>query len=314
MRKPVEIAKNLYLIDGFDTNLEERTGIYVIKDEKIAVIETSASASVPYILEGLKALEIAPEEVDYLIVTHIHLDHAGGAGLFLQHAKNAKFYVHPSGARHMIDPSRLIESAKSVYGEQFETFFNPIVPIEEERVVQVEHGDTLPLGTRTFTFYHTPGHARHHISIYDDATNGMFTGDTAGVRFPIISKHVELVLPSTSPNQYDPEAMLTSIDFFEQKKLDTLYFGHYGAIQPPAIAYDQIRYWTPIFVKATEQACEQSEDLQERCQKIEDSLYQAIENYTTGHGYPNDIRTIVKQDVEISTLGLIDYYTKKSKN
>lgn len=311
MRKPVEIAQNLYLIDGFDTNLEERTGIYVLKDEKIAVIETSASASVPYILEGLKALNITPEQVDYLIVTHIHLDHAGGAGLFLQHAKNATFYVHPSGARHMIDPSRLIESAKTVYGEQFDTFFNPIVPIAKERVVEVAHGDTLSLGNRTLTFYHTPGHARHHISIYDNASNGLFIGDTAGVRFPLISQTVELVLPSTSPNQFSPEDMLASVDFFEQQQVDALYLGHYGILTDPTIAYEQMRYWIPIFVTATEEACTSSTDYTERCQLIEDTLYQAVEEYTSEHGYTSDVRTIVKQDIEVSTMGLIDYYNKQ---
>lgn len=132
-----QIAPNFYCIDTHDLGREQRTSSYLLIDEKIALIETSASPSVPYIMEGLQKLNIAVEDIDYVIVTHIHLDHAGGAGLFLQSCPNAKLVVHPRGAAHMIDPSRLIRSAKGVYGAEFDRLFDPIVPIDAARIIEV---------------------------------------------------------------------------------------------------------------------------------------------------------------------------------
>ncbi|MGA9228018.1 MAG: MBL fold metallo-hydrolase, partial [Mesobacillus sp.] len=113
MKKPVRLSENIYLIDDFDLSMTERTGTYLLLEEKITLIETSASPSIPFILDGLEALGVIPADIAYIIVTHIHLDHAGGAGLLLEHCPQAKVIVHPKGARHLADPSRLIAGAKA---------------------------------------------------------------------------------------------------------------------------------------------------------------------------------------------------------
>lgn len=316
MKRVKKIATNFYCIDTHDLNRDERTSAYVLIDEKIALIETSASPSVPYIIEGLEELSISLEDIDYLIVTHIHLDHAGGAGLFLQSCPNAKFVVHPRGASHMIDPSRLIASAKSVYGEEFNELFDPIVPIDAERVIEIGHGEVLSLGEHQLTFYHTEGHAKHHVSIHYSATNGMFVGDTTGVRYPEMDgEEVDLIIPSTSPNQYDPVTMEKSIQFYESKNVAELYFGHYGAYQNPKEAYRQVRYWTPLFLAAGEKALASAENFEEQTILLDEQLKVMIHHYLQEQGIDDNhpVYDVIPFDTLVSAMGILDYLIKAKK-
>lgn len=316
MKKVQKIAPNFYCIDTYDLNRDERTSAYVLIDEKIALIETSASPSISYIMDGLEQLSISLEDIDYLIVTHIHLDHAGGAGLFLQNCPNAKFIVHPRGASHMIDPSRLIASAKSVYGQTFDKLFDPIVPIAAERVIEIGHEEVLSLGTHKLTFYHTEGHAKHHISIHYSATNGMFVGDTTGVRYPeMAGEAVDLIIPSTSPNQYDPEAMEKSIQFYERMNVTELYFGHYGAYKKPQEAYRQVRYWTPLFLTEGEKALSTAHTFEEQTKLLDERLKAIIREYLHEQGIPDNhpVYQTIPFDTLVSAMGILDYLQKKSK-
>ncbi|MFJ7953189.1 MBL fold metallo-hydrolase [Lysinibacillus sp. NPDC096418] len=317
MKRVKKIAANFYCIDTNDLNRAERTSAYVLIDEKIAIIETSASPSIPYIMEGLDKLSISVEDIDYVIVTHIHLDHAGGAGLFLQSCPNAKFVVHPRGASHMIDPSRLIASAKSVYGSEFDELFDPIVPIDDDRVIEVEHGEVLSLGEHQLTFFHTEGHAKHHVSMHYSATNGMFVGDTAGVRYPEMDgEAVDLIIPSTSPNQYDPETMEKSIQFYESMDVAELYFGHYGAYNNPKEAYRQVRYWTPLFLAAGEKALASAGSFELQTNILDEQLQAIIYQYLQEQGIKNNhaVYKVIPFDTLVSAMGILDYLTKVKNN
>lgn len=317
MERVQKIASNFYCIDTHDLNRDGRTSAYVLIDEKIALIETSASPSVPYLIEGLKELNISLEEIDYVIVTHIHLDHAGGAGLFLQNCPNAKFVVHPRGASHMIDPSRLIASAKSVYGQAFDELFDPIVPIAAERVIEIGHGEVLHLGEHQLTFYHTEGHAKHHVSIHYSATNGMFVGDTTGVRYPEMDgEAVDLIIPSTSPNQYDPETMEKSIQFYERMNVSELYFGHYGVYKNPQEAYRQVRYWTPIFLTEGEKSLAASNSFEEQTKLLDERLKANIHQYLHEQGIPDHhpVYQTLPFDTQVSAMGILDYLMKAKSN
>lgn len=305
-----EIAQNIYVVDALDGGIVERTGIYIVKRDKIAIIDTCTSKAVPRILEALDELNIAREAVDYLIVTHVHLDHAGGAGLLLQSLPNATFYVHPKGARHLIDPSRLIDSARSVYGEQFNDLFDPIVPIPQERVVLAEHESRISMGEADFVFYDTPGHARHHISIYDEATNSMFVGDTTGVNFPVLTKAgYDIVLPSTSPNQYNPDEMEASIVFYEKLALDRIFLGHYSKVEPPTHAYEQVRYWAPIFLQRTEQAIAEAPDAP--VDRLTELLFADIAEHAAQNGYTGELKQHIASDVIVSSQGLVHYFATR---
>ena len=308
-----QIAPNFFCIDTHDLNREQRTSSYLLIDEKIALIETSASPSVPYILDGLDELNIALEDIDYVIVTHIHLDHAGGAGLFLQSCPNATFIVHPRGVSHMVDPSRLIASAKSVYGEEFELLFDPIVPIDANRIVEIGHEQELVLGQHKLTFYHTEGHAKHHVSMLYSATNGLFVGDTTGVRYPEMDgEAIDLIIPSTSPNQYNPETMEQSIQLYESLNASELYFGHYGSYKNPEEAYRQVRYWTPLFLTEGKKASEISSIFQEQVHYLNARLKELLFNYLQENDIPasHPVYETIPFDTIVSSMGILDYLEK----
>ncbi|KON89279.1 beta-lactamase [Sporosarcina globispora] len=314
MAKPEKLAENLYLIDDFDLSLENRTGTYVLTEEKLTLIETSASPSIPYILEGLSQLHLTPEEVEYIIVTHIHLDHAGGSGLLLTHCPNAKIIVHPKGARHLSDPSRLIAGAKTVYGDKFDGLFNPILPVPEDRIMTKEHEEELEIGSNcTLKFFHSPGHANHHFSIFHPALNGMFTGDTAGVSYPQLKENgVEMYLPSTSPNQFDPGKMLESIAMYEKMEIDFIFFGHYGKSSNPDEVYRQIKDWLKIFINAGEISVSGGGSIDQQTKTAQAMLEEKIKSVLNGKGIPSDhpVYEILSVDLAVCSMGLIDYLQK----
>jgi glyoxylase-like metal-dependent hydrolase (beta-lactamase superfamily II) len=316
LKKPVRLAKNIYLIDGLDLGIEERTGAYVLKERDITLIETSASPSVPYILEGLKELGIAPEEIKYIIVTHIHLDHSGGAGLFLEHCPNAQVVVHQKGARHLANPTKLIASAKAVYGEKFNSLFDPILPIAEGRILIKGDQETLEISENCLlTFYDSPGHANHHFSIYHPGVAGIFTGDTAGIYYPQLKrKGVEFYIPSTSPNQFDPEKMLHSLTLFKTLKAERLFFGHYGMSDNPSEAFKQVETWLPIFMAEAQRAFEEEDNFEPRMKLTTQRLFQKLKGDLLERGIKEDdsILDILALDLEVSSMGLIDYLTKKN--
>lgn len=315
MRRVQQLAPNFYCIDTHDLNREQRTSSYLLIDEKIALIETSASPSMPYIVEGLDELHISLEDIQYVIVTHIHLDHAGGAGLFLQSCPNAIFVVHPRGVSHMVDPSRLIASAQNVYGAEFDRLFDPIIPIDAERIIEIGHEEVLALGKHQLTFYHTEGHARHHVSMHYSATNGLFVGDTTGVRYPEMEhESIDLIIPSTSPNQYDPDTMEQSIQLYEKLNASELYFGHFGAYKNPAEAYRQVRYWTPLFLAAGKKALTISSDFKEQVQFLDTRLKELLYNYLQENGITENhpVYQTIPFDTIVSSMGILDYLGKKN--
>ncbi|WP_075981093.1 MBL fold metallo-hydrolase [Bacillus massilinigeriensis] len=315
MKKPAHLAENLYLIDDFDLGQENRTGTYVLTEKELTIIETSASPSVPYILRGLESLGLKPEEIKYIIVTHIHLDHAGGAGLFLEHCPNATVIVHPKGYRHLIDPSRLIEGAKAVYGNDFDRLFQPILPIPENRLEIKDDQDVLIIGDDcTLTFFDTPGHANHHFSIHHSRLNGMFTGDTVGVSYPELEQDgIELYLPSTSPNQFNPVKMLQSIQLFKSKNLQYIFFGHFGLSSNPNEVYKQVETWLQVFLDVGQKAIQEGKSLEEKMSLTTERILALIKEQLYDKGVAEDHQAfeIIALDIKVCTMGLIDYLLKQ---
>ncbi|TXT21253.1 MAG: beta-lactamase-like protein [bacterium] len=157
----------------------------IVEDGGVAIVDTGTNHAVPSVLAELRGLGLGPEAVDYVIVTHVHLDHAGAAGALLQNCPNAKLVVHPKGARHMIDPAKLVAGSIAVYGrEHFYAHYGDIVPAPAERVIEAGDGFRLDFRGRTLSFLDTPGHARHHYCIHDQRSNSLFTGDTFGISYP----------------------------------------------------------------------------------------------------------------------------------
>lgn len=312
-KEPLHLGHRIHLIDGFDLGVPERTGTYVIEEEELTLIETGPSPSVPHIRAGLAKLGYTPDQVEYVIVTHIHLDHAGGAGLFLQECPNAQVVVHPKGARHLADPSRLIAGARAVYHEQFDSLFDPIIAIPEERLLIKGDGETLTIGAScTLEFMDSPGHAKHHFSIYDPVSNGMFTGDTAGVFYPQLKRDgVHLVLPSTSPNQFDPDEMLHSLARYQERKLDRIYFGHFGMTDQVEDVYRQVTEWLPVFVSEGEAVLAAGQDYKELASRLLAKIADHL--HTVGITREHEVFGILKLDLEVCSMGIVDYLEKRAR-
>lgn len=317
MKKVEQLSSQLYLIDDHDLQQDERTGTYVLVGDDITLIETCAAPSLPYLLNGLQQLQINLADVKNIIVTHVHLDHAGATGLMMEKCPNATLFVHSRGARHMIDPTKLIQGAKAVYDDAFDKLFNPILPIPEKRVHIVKDGETLQISeNRILTFYDTPGHAKHHISIHDSLTNGIFTGDTIGIYYRELAElDVELYLPTTSPSQFQPDAMIAAKDRIRNMKVDSIYFGHYGASSHVSEVYKQLEYWLPIFVEAGKQVFEQNQDFEAASHELYVLLLDKVSSHLSQKGVPSthSIYDVIKLDMEISAMGIIDYLTKQEK-
>lgn len=304
--------ERIHIIDGLDMGLRNRTAIYVLDETDLTLIETGPSASGKYIEAGLKNLGFKLEDVKNIIVTHIHLDHAGGAGQLLEQCPNAKVFVHHKGARHLVDPSRLIAGAKAVYRDKFEPLFAPVIAIPEERLVSVEEGDTLTISEHcTLQFWDTPGHANHHLSIYDPVSHTLFTGDTVGIRYQqLIDDGIHFYLPSTSPNQFDPNKMMASIKRMQAADLKGLYFGHYGMSSNVSDVYEQVEKWLEIFLREAQDVFEQGGN----ATMLKERLYQLVMNALLEEGVKpsHEVFSIIQLDLEVSAMGLLDYLAKKS--
>lgn len=309
-KNPIKLDDRIYLIDGFDLDVANRTGTYVIQEEALTLIETGPSPSVKYIKAGLAALGHALDEIKYIIVTHIHLDHAGGAGLLLRECPNATIIVHPRGERHLINPKKLAAGARAVYGDSFSELFDPIVPVPEDRLLVKGEGDILEIGPNcTLEFWDTPGHAKHHISIYDPISNGMFTGDTVGVRYEqLVPNGVDLFLPSTSPNHFNPNDMEASIKRIRDKNLDRIYFGHFGMTQNIEEALNQVQSWLEVFMEVGEQTVIEGKGYD----VISQRLLTKIQEHLREKGIPDEheIYILINLDLQVGSLGIIDYFKK----
>jgi glyoxylase-like metal-dependent hydrolase (beta-lactamase superfamily II) len=226
------IAHGIHVIDtGFHRPMFDAS--YLLEDNgRAAFVDTGTNDAMPRLLAALEAAGVAPAAVDYVIATHVHLDHAGGAGLLLQHLPNAKLVVHPLGAPHLIDPDWLLGSASSVYGaDEVERTYGHVVAVPAERVLRTTDGMTLTLGDRVLTFLDTPGHARHHHCIWDERSRGFFTGDTFGLSYrEFDTASGAWLLPTTTPVQFDPQALRSSVQRLLAYQPDCMYLTHYGRV------------------------------------------------------------------------------------
>jgi len=211
----------------------EMAACYVVEAaDQVALIEVGSNSSAGRILDVLERRGWSSEQVSHVIVTHVHLDHAGGAGRLMQLLPNAVLVVHPRGARHMIDPSQLEAGTRAVYGDAvFEHMHGHLIAVPRERVITMEDGDTLEIGQRVLLFRDTPGHARHHFCVWDEQTRGWFTGDTFGVSYRELDTAAgPFIFPTTTPIQFDPEALISSIKLLQDKAPDYMYLTHFGRV------------------------------------------------------------------------------------
>ena len=206
---------------------------FIVEQGRIAVVDTSTRYAVPRILDSIRALGLGPEHVDWILLSHVHLDHAGGAGALLQHCPNARVTLHPRGVRHMVDPSKLWAAVCEVYGLDMATReYGGLEPIPADRILETPEGATVQLADRTIEFWDSPGHARHHVYIRDTKTNSFFTGDTFGISYrDFDTSKGAYSFVTSSPSQFTPEDLKVSMRRLMDAKPPAVYLTHYAQIQ-----------------------------------------------------------------------------------
>lgn len=213
----------------------------LVDNGRVAFIDTGSNDSLANVVAALDKVGLGRDAVDYVILTHIHLDHAGGAGALMREFPNARLVVHPRGSRHMAEPSRLVAGVTAVYGKEYvDTVYGDILPIPAERIIDAHEGLTLQLGSRELLMIDTPGHAKHHICIVDQKAGAIFSGDMFGLsyrEFDVDGR--QFILPTTSPTQFDPAEMHASIDRLMSYQPTAMYLTHYAQLTDlPAQAAD----------------------------------------------------------------------------
>lgn len=204
----------------------------IVENGRVAFIDTGSNDALPNALAALERLGLDVSAVDYVILTHIHLDHAGGAGSLMQAFPNARLLVHPRGARHMAEPSKLVAGVTAVYGAEYVSrVYGDILPISSERIIEAPEGLVVSLNGRELLCLDTPGHARHHICIYDKKAGAVFTGDMFGLSYRELDVDGrQFIFPTTTPTQFEPEEMRASINRLLALQPEAMYLTHYSRV------------------------------------------------------------------------------------
>jgi glyoxylase-like metal-dependent hydrolase (beta-lactamase superfamily II) len=279
---------------------------------RAAFVDVGTNYSVPYLLAGLEALGIARESVDYVLLTHVHLDHAGGAGRLMQELPNAAAVLHPRGAPHMIDPEKLIVGARAVYGaERFERLYGDIVPIAAQRVRVTRDGDTLSLAGRELEILHTPGHAMHHQVFVDRAHACIFTGDTFGLSYrELDSPRGAFIIPTTTPTQFDPEQAIASVDRLLSYSPEAMYLMHFSRVTDVARLAESLQGQ----IRELARIAEQSTAAPDRAAAIRSRMSDLWRELAARHGCPmapERILALLEGDLELNTMGLLAWLERR---
>jgi glyoxylase-like metal-dependent hydrolase (beta-lactamase superfamily II) len=277
----------------------------VIANGRAAYVDTGTNNSVPRLLAGLEFHGLDREAVDYVILTHVHLDHAGGAGLLMQHLPNARLVVHPRGARHMIDPSKLMEGVRAVYGDEITARdYGELVPVAAGRVLETHDDLVLELGGRPLRFAETPGHALHHHCIWDEASRGWFTGDTLGIVYPALATSQGThAIPATAPVQFDPQALHASVERILKAQPRLLYLTHYGAVGEPEKVARQLLFQVDAMVDVGRELAG-APDRHARLKAAFQDIYMAELRRCGSTDSEENLHALLATDVELNAQGV----------
>ena len=297
-----------YCRPGFDASH------LIVAQGQAALVDVGTSHSVPHILQVLQDKGIARRDVRYVMVTHVHLDHAGGAGALLQHLPEAQLVAHPRGAPHMIDPGKLIAGATAVYGEaRFRSLYGDIVPVASERVITATDNFELSLNGRSLLFVDTPGHARHHYCVWDPASRGIFSGDTFGLSYrEFDTQHGPFIFPTTTPVQFDPDALHASIKRLLSFNPERMYLTHYGRVEDVPRLAVQLHRLIDVFVALARDVAGVGEG---RHEALVTGLQEILLDELQAHDCRRPERRIMEllaMDIELNAQGLAMWLDKNS--
>ena len=281
----------------------------IVEHGRVAVVDTASNACLPRALEALQALGLSPTSVDYVFLTHVHLDHAGGAGAMMQAFPEARLVVHPRGAPHMADPTKLFAAVQAVYGaDEAHRLYGELLPVPADRIVAVGDGYCFDLAGRTLTCLETPGHARHHLCLHDPRSGCLFTGDIFGLSFRELDVAGRpSVIPTTSPTQFDPAAMHASVDRILACQPPALYLTHFSCVADiPRLGADLHRLIDAHLAVAERERATGPE----RGARILAGLWALMDAEAERQGWPLNAarrREVLGMDIELNAQGL-DYW------
>jgi glyoxylase-like metal-dependent hydrolase (beta-lactamase superfamily II) len=299
-----EVAPGITAVDTFFGGRERYTAAYLLHADEPAIVETGPTTSFGALVAGLETLGIGSGELAHVVVTHIHLDHAGGVGRIAERYPTASIWVHERGARHLADPSRLIDSATRIYGPQLlGSLFGAVEPVAPQRLRSVDQGTVIELGGRKLDVLATPGHAKHHVALVDSATGAVFTGDALGIHPPDAS----VLRPATPPPDYDLELAISSIRTIrERARGSKVLFSHFGPVEDVdricELAERRFRSWT----EAVGRELERTDDLDEIVHVLEGV---AREDMETGSEAALDLQRMeTLSSVRMNAMGIMRYW------
>jgi len=301
-----EVAPGITAIDTFFGGRQRATAAYLLDADEPAIVETGPATSFEPVVAGLERLGIGRTDLAHVVVTHIHLDHAGGVWRIAERFPNATVWVHERGARHLADPTRLLASVTSIYGaETMASLFGPVEPVAAQRIRAVAEGDRIPLGGRYLEAMYTPGHAKHHVALVDSSTGAVFTGDALGIHPP----DARVLRPATPPPDYDLELAVASIERIrERARGASVLFSHFGPVEEVdricGLAVERFRSWTG----AVGDALEHTDDLDEIVQVLREVAGADAE---TGAEAALDLQAMeTLSSLRLNALGIVGYWSK----
>jgi glyoxylase-like metal-dependent hydrolase (beta-lactamase superfamily II) len=297
------LSDHLHIIDLKPTGLESFIASYVLKGEKAtAIIETGPTCSIPNLLSGLEEIGVKNEDVDYIMVSHIHIDHAGGSGTLMRHLPNARLIVHPRGAPHIVKPEKLWEQSKLVLGK-VAIAYQEIEPVPENRVITPSDGATFDLGGSVqVKVLETLGHASHHLAYFDTDSLGIFQGDAAGIYFP----KLDATIP-TAPAPFHLEMTLASLQKMAQLQPKRLYYTHYGPVENAPERLKRYEAQLHLWASVISEAVKRGDTLESIYQQIleQDPQMKATADFIAKH-------LVLREGVAMQNVhGYVEYFKKK---
>ena len=311
-RPPVvfSVADGITAIDTFMGGRARYTAAYLLEATETALVETGPGTSVEPVTAALGELGVAPDQLAHIVLTHIHLDHAGGVGQLAERFPRATVWVHHRGASHLVDPTRLVASTARVWGErEMRELFGPASPVPTGRVRPLEDADMIPLGDRNLSVLETPGHASHHVALVDSRTGAVFTGDALGIHVP----DLPVLRPATPPPEFDLERYVASIGYIRDAARSILLFAHFGQLPDVnatcELAIRRVRDWAGV----VKDALRETEDPDELASRLEAT---ALDDIETGSEAPLDLEMLedrlrLLSSIRMNAQGLARYWKKR---
>jgi glyoxylase-like metal-dependent hydrolase (beta-lactamase superfamily II) len=302
-----EVAEGIIGIDTEMAGRERVTSAYLLTADEPAIVETGPTTSVDAVTEGLTALGLGPSDLAHVVVTHIHLDHAGGAGVLIHRFPRATVWVHDRGAPHLADPARLVASATRLYGpDRLAALFGPVEPVPAGRIRSVGEGDVIRLGNRSLGVMYTPGHASHHVALVDADDGRVFTGDALGIHLP----DVGVLRPATPPPDIDVEASVDSIRRIRDRARGGLLLSHFGPVAEVEelcnLASARLTEWAAIVRKAMDQTDDIDRIAEELTQRTASEFAAAVASGVDLERYE------VLSSMRMNAMGLVRYWQKRA--